>query len=163
MELYPWVVFIHVASVVLTFFAHGASAATALKLRSEREPARIAALLDLSSSSLAAAGIGLLVVFVSGIAAGIMGGWWGQLWIWASLVLLIGVSVLMTPLGVNYLNDVRRAIGLPTRDQKADAAARPLDPPELELLLRSAKPVQTALIGIVGLVILLWLMMFKPF
>src|SRR5688572_392587 len=60
MELYPWVVFIHVASVVLTFFAHGASAATALKLRSEREPARIAALLDLSGSSLAAAGIGLL-------------------------------------------------------------------------------------------------------
>ncbi len=53
--------------------------------------------------------------------------------------------------------------GWPTRDQKADAAARPLDPPELELLLRSPKPVQTALIGIVGLVVLLWLMMFKPF
>jgi hypothetical protein len=69
----------------------------------------------------------------------------------------------MTPLGVNYLNDVRRGIGLPTRDQKRDAAARPLDPAELDVLMRSPKPIQTALIGVGGLVVILWLMMFKPF
>lgn len=161
MEFYPWVVLIHVGSVVLTFFAHGASAAAALKLRSEREPARIAALLDLSSWTLAAAGIGLLVILVSGIIAGIMGGWWGQLWIWAALGVLILVSGLMTPLGVGYLNDVRSAVGVPSPRDKNPGG--PLGPEELETLLRSPKPVQTAALGVGGLLVILWLMMLKPF
>jgi hypothetical protein len=161
MEFYPWVVFIHVASVVLMFFAHGASAAVALKLRTERDPARIAALLDLSGWSLGAAGVALLVVFVSGILAGIMGGWWGQLWIWAALVILVLVSGLMTPLGVGYLNEVRRAIGVPSPRDKNPGG--PLGPTELEALLRSPKPVQMAALGVGGLLVILWLMMLKPF
>lgn len=163
MDLYPWLVFVHVVSVILAFLGHGASAATALRLRSERDPVRIAALLDLSQWSLTAAGVGILVVLVSGIVAGIVRGWWGQGWIWLSLVLFVVVGGLMTPLGGSYLNQVRRAVGVPTRDTKGDAAARPLEPAELEVLLRSPKPMQVAALGIAGLVVITWLMMFKPF
>lgn len=163
MDIYPWVVLVHVAAVVLTFFAHGASATAALRLRYERDPARIGALLDASAWSLGVAGIGLLVLLLSGITAGIMGGWWGRGWIWLSLALVIVISGLMTPLGSNYLSEVRRAIGQPTRDPKRDAAARPLSPEELDLLLRSPKPGQAAAIGLGGLLVILWLMMLKPF
>jgi hypothetical protein len=164
MQLYPWVVFLHVASVLVFTLGHGVSAAVALRVRRESEVPRIAALLELSSWSLNVAGLGLLGVIVTGIAAGIMGGWFGSVWLWASIVIFVLVGGLMTPLGRGYLDAVRVATGSPVRERKgAPPPPAPLGGAELAAVLDDRRPLLTALLGMAGLLVLTWLMMFKPF
>ena len=115
MNLYPWIVLVHVTGVTLFFIAHGAPAMVSLRLRTERDPARVLALLDLARWSMGrTAGIALLVGFVAGIVAGFVGGWWGHLWIWLALAIFVGVSLAMTPLTPmteTKLHQMRRAAG----------------------------------------------------
>ena len=44
MNFYPWIVLVHVTGVLLFFIAHGAPAMVGLRLRNERDPARVLAL-----------------------------------------------------------------------------------------------------------------------
>ncbi len=164
MEHYPWLVFLHVLSVVIFALGHGASAAVALRLRAETEPARLGALLDLSRWSLNVAGVGLLGILITGIAAGIIGSWLGAGWFWAALAIFLIVGGLMTPLARGYLDEVRQAVGVATGNRRKDAApSAVLGPADLAVVLRSSRPVVTTVIGLVGVMVLLWLMMFKPF
>ena len=164
MDLYPWVVFVHVGGAFTFVLGHGASAMAAIRLKHEREPERVQALLDLSSGSLTVAYIGLLLLLVAGVVAGFSGGWWGRLWIWSSLVLLVLIAVAMYPLGSQYYAKVRHAVGMHTYQDKKDAPDPvPSSPQELDALLMSHRPDLLAAIGGIGLLVLLWLMLFKPF
>lgn len=166
MELYPWIVFIHVASVLLFFLAHGASMAVGFRLTRERDPARVRMLLDLSSWSLGIApSIALIVGFLAGIAAGIMGGWFSQAWIWISIVLLVAVSGVMTPMVAARLNAIRAAAGTQSINPFSRKAPGPPseDPQELNRLLDAWSPAPAAIIGFGGFLAILWLMFFKPF
>ena len=89
MDWTPWLKLLHVAAGFTFALAHGVSAFTTLKLRRERDPARVIALLDLSKFSLPISDLAILVLLVSGIAAGFVGGYWGQLWIWISIGVLV--------------------------------------------------------------------------
>jgi hypothetical protein len=164
MDLYPWLVFLHIAGGFTFILGHGASAMASMRLRGEREPERVRALLDLSSGSLTIAYVGLLLLLVAGIAAAFGGSWWGRLWIWSSLVLLVLIAVAMYPLGSQYYAKVRHAVGLRTyQDKKDDPDPVPASPAELDALLTSNRPGLLAGIGGVGLLVILWLMVFKPF
>jgi hypothetical protein len=162
----PWFVLVHVLSVLAFVLLHGASAMVALRLRSEREPARIRALLELSTASLGGATAALLLILASGIVAGIVGGWWtsGRLWLWVSLALFVAVGVAMSIVAVPHLNAVRRAVGLPTRDDRPGEpmAAAEAGADELAALLMSRRPTVSATIGLGGLAVITWLMQFKP-
>ena len=58
MDLYPWIVFVHAACMLLFFIAHGTSMAVAFRVKRENDPNRLRALLDLSRASLGpAAGV----------------------------------------------------------------------------------------------------------
>jgi hypothetical protein len=82
MNWYPWVVFAHVSGMMIFFRAHGTSMAVAFRLKQERDPARVRALLDVSSWSLGVVpSVALIVGIVAGIVAGIAGGHFGRLWI----------------------------------------------------------------------------------
>jgi hypothetical protein len=136
----------------------------ATKLRSERDPARVQALLELSSMSLTGMYVGLLLLLAGGIAAGFAGGWWGRLWIWIALVLLVAIAVAMYPLGSLYYAKVRRAVGLKTFQDKKDAPApEPVSAAELDLLLSNNRAGQLMIVGSVGLLVIIWLMIVKPF
>src|SRR5437764_15347560 len=98
MDLKPfhsWLVLLHILGVFAFLLAHGASVAVAFRVRSERDPTRIRALLDLSNGYLNAMYGGLVALLIFGILAGISGAWWtsGRLWIWAALVVLVGIVV----------------------------------------------------------------------
>ena len=166
MELYPWIVFLHVVGVLVFFIAHGTSMSVAFRLKRERDPARIRALLDLSSWTFGLwTSLAFVVGVVAGIAAGIMGGWFGQAWIWIALVLLVGVSGAMTPMVAMRLNAIRAAAG--TRAINPFSRKPPEAPPvqddaELERLLAAWDPRPAALMGMASFVIILWLMYFKP-
>lgn len=164
MDLTRAIVFLHVLGAFMFAAGHGVSMFVVFQARKERDRGRLAALLDLSGWSLAIAGIGLLVLLVAGIVAGVMLGSFGRLWIWVSLVLLIVIGGLMTPIGGTYLRKLRVGLGQPARGAKPD------DPPpvpvgdgELAALQASNAPELLLAIGAGGFVVILYLMMFRPF
>ena len=164
-DLYSWVKYLHVLAVLGFLAAHGASISISFKLRGEREPERIRALLDLSGAYLNAMYGALGILVLAGIVAGVMGGWFTtSLWIWLALALLLAIMVAMYYLGTAHFNELRRAVGLPyaigSRRQP------PMDPvPEAELasLVAKGRPWTLAAIGFGGIAIIAFLMMFKPF
>src|SRR5712671_3955506 len=121
MDLTPylgWLRFLHVAGAIAFAAGHGVSLFVAFQLRHERDRARLGALLDLSSRSLTVAGIGLLILFISGIASGIALGSFGQAWIWVAIVLLVVIAGAMNPVGTMYFGRIRAALGQRTRGLK---------------------------------------------
>ena len=121
-DLHTWIVFIHVAGVIVFLVAHGVSVGVVLRLRAERDPAAVRTLVELSRGSIMAMSMGALIWLVAGIVAGFTGkggaGWWttGSYWIWVSLVLAIVIIGLMTPMGRIYLNRIRVAVGRGRQD-----------------------------------------------
>ena len=163
MDAYGAVVFIHAAAILLFFIAHGVSMAVAFALKRETEPARVRALLDLSRFSLGVPTLVLLLVgLAAGIAAGFMGGHWGRIWIWASLVILLVVGGAMTPLASLRLQPIRTAAGMATSGPRP-TEAQPEDPEEMRRLIAAWNPIPTAALGLTAFVVILWLMMDKPF
>jgi hypothetical protein len=167
MDLTPfigWIVFLHVAGAFAFAAGHGVSIFVAFQLRKERDRARIGALLDLSARSLTTAGTGLLLLFVSGIVAGIVLGSFGHAWIWISLVLLVVIAGAMNPVGTVYFSRIRAALGQRTRGAKpTDPDPVPASDAELATLLDSRRPEELLLLGGIGFLVILWLMMFRPF
>lgn len=157
-------VYLHVAAVFVFLLAHGASAGVAFKLRGERNPDRIRALLDLSVGSYIGMWVGLLALLITGIISGFLGNWWGRGWIWASIALLVAVFVIMGLYGSRYYGRVRTAVGLqPYRRTDQVTLGEVQSDEEIAALLNTNHPLILALIGFGGLLIILWLMMFKPF
>jgi hypothetical protein len=170
MNLYPWIVLIHVTGVLLFFIAHGAPAMVGIRLRTERDPARVLALLDLARWSMGrTAGIALLVGLLAGITAGFVGGWWGHLWIWLALGIFAGVSLVMTPLTPmteRKLHAMRRAGGLGIESPFGlghRGEAPPANPGELQRLLAAWNPMPTTVLGFGSFAAILALMLLKPF
>ncbi len=152
--------------MLLFFIAHGTSMAVAFRLKRERDPVAARALLDLSTWAMGwPTGILVIVGLVTGIVVGLMGGWFGQIWIWASLVLFIGVALAMTPMAASRLRAVRAAAGtVPFNPvSRTPAPAPEPNPEELSRLLDEWNPVPIAIMGLTAFLVLLWLMLFKPF
>ena len=164
MDWYPWIVFVHVAAAFTFVMGHGASMWVSDQIRHERDATRIRALLELSSRSLWMVYLGLVTLLVAGIAAGIMGGHFARGWIWAAIVVLVVIIVLMYVLASRYYGSVREAVGIRSYQTPKDAPdPTPVSPDELAALVDSRRADYIGLIGVIGLLVLLWLMMFKPF
>ena len=154
--MHRWLVFVHVAGVLAFAMAHGVSAYVTLRLPRERDPARVAQLLELSASSVGFMWNAIGVLVLAGIAAGFTGGFWGQGWIWAAIVVLIAVLVAMYVLGTTWASRLRTISGAMVEGTEA------VSPEQWEQILRSKRPHALAAIGFVGLLVLAWLMIFKP-
>ncbi len=162
--MYPWIVFLHVIGAFFFLLVHGASVVVSFKLRGERDMQRIRALLELSNYPLNAMWGTLLLLLIPGIIAGFMGNWWGRAWIWTSLGLLLGISIASWVLGTRYFNRLREAVGLPWfNGRKDNAAIPPVGPEAVAELISAGRPWLLLAIGAGGIVVITWLMMFKPF
>jgi hypothetical protein len=163
MNWQPWIVFAHVLGAFTFVLAHGVSMFVALRVRSERDPARVTTLLDLSKSAVAIAAFAVLFLLITGVAAGFIGDWWGQRWIWASIVILVLLWGYMSFRGTRYLDNVRHAVGSVGVYDKKGTEPPPADPAAAATLLASARAMELATVGGIGLVAILYLMVFKPF
>lgn len=161
MQLYPWLVLVHILAAFAFAMAHGVSAFVLYRVKEERDRARLAALADLSGGSIGIAGIALLVILVAGVWAGIDQGYFGRVWIWASIVVLVVVGGLMTPLAAIPMNKVRHALGQPIRGDKEPPV--PGDDAALAAAQASLRPELVAAVGLAGIAILVTLMSLKPF
>lgn len=162
--MYPWLVYLHLLSLFGFLLAHGASSSASFALRRERNLERIRALLELSGNSFGVMYVSLLVLLLSGITAGVIGRWWSQIWIWASLVLLIVMIGAMAGLGSSIYGAARKAAGLPYFE--GGRQRPPIEPAgegEIHAVLARGKPVLLTVIGYGGLAVIAWLMRFKPF
>ena len=163
MDWQPWLRLLHVAAGFTFALAHGVSVFTALKLRGERDPIRVNALLDLSKFSLPVTDIAIVVLLVSGIAGGFVGGYWGHLWIWISIGVLVFLFAFMSVRGVKHHDAIRHALGLAGFYDHKGATIPEADPAALAKALDSPRALELAAVGFIGLGVLLWLMVVKPF
>jgi len=149
-SLYLWLKYVHLLGLTLFLLGHGVSAGCSLVLRRPLSDAARASLLQLSirGNFVSFPGLGLLLV--TGVWMGFVGSWWHWGWIWAAIVVLVAVAVAMSAQSVPY-HKAREAVG----------GTKPEG--ELESQLKGARPVVMAVIGTVGLVVLIFLMVFKPF
>jgi uncharacterized membrane protein len=163
LDLYGAVVFVHATTILLFFIAHGTSMAVAFALKRETDPARVRALLDLSRFSLGVPVVVLVVTgLLTGIVAGFMGDHWGTGWMWISIVLFVLVGGLMTPLATFRLRPIRAAAGMPAETGAPEAPPQE-DPEELRRLIDAWNPLVPAGTGLVAFIVILYLMLAKPF
>jgi len=162
--MHPWLVFLHVLSVFGFLIAHGVSVNVAFTLLHERNLERIKALLELSGNSYRVMYPSLYLLFLTGLIAGFTGKWWGEGWIWVSIVLLIALVIAMAVLGGALYSGARKAAGLPYAERGKPMPAIPPAPrADLDAILAKGKPVLLTVIGYGGVALIAWLMMFKPF
>ena len=144
---YVWLKFFHLFGLALFLFGHGISGGASFALRSTA-PASARQLLQLSQRSAIVANPGLLIVIITGVWMGFAGSWWGRGWIWAAVAVLV--------LLIGFMLFIARPYYL-----ARDASGQPDD--VLVQRLSRTRPLLAAVIGGVGLLILIALMVIKPF
>jgi plastocyanin len=154
--VHRWWVWLHIAGALGFAMAHGVSAYATLRLPRERDPARVSQLLELSASSVGFMWNAIGVLLIGGIAAGFTGHFWGQAWIWAAIVVLIAVIVAMYAMATTWATRLRTISAAMSQGTEAVSAE------QYEAILRSRRPHAIAAVGFIGLLVLLWLMVFKP-
>jgi len=142
--MYQWIVFIHIASVMGLLLVHPVT--VAFHLKEERNDTRIRELLEVSEAASALRWVFFGLTVASGIVLGFMGSWWGTAWIWAALVIFVAIGLVMNLYGGR------------TIDRIADTR----DDVEMERLLTRFRPGILAVTGTGGLLLILYLMLFKP-
>jgi len=162
-DMYEWIVLLHVIGAFMFVAAHGVSMVIAFRLRSERDRTRQATLLETSAIGVYASYAGLLLLLAGGIWAGFAGGLWGRLWIWAALAILVIVIVVMYAVATPFYGRMRAAAGLAQYVARADQFKPPATEADLEMLATSNRPIVLALVGGLGLLLIVWLMVIKPF
>jgi len=160
----PWLIFIHILGSITFFLAHGTSIAMAFQLRRETDLARIRALLDLSMSTMVAMFIAFMVMGISGLIMPFILKIWNKGWIWASIVLMIIVFLYMAFMNDKRYKHLRRMVGLPYMiGGKTFPAEEPASQAEVEEHIRKLNVNELMIVGYVIPIIVLWLMVFKPF
>jgi len=148
-RFYLWLKFFHIVGIGAFLVAHGVSAGSSLILRRASTDDVRAPLLRASIQSAAVFYPALLVIVVTGVWMGFVGSWWRTGWIWTGIGTLVVVIVVMSAMSMPY--------------HKARDAANAKPPTELEPALKRARPLELAVVGTIGLLILFFLMVFKPF
>jgi len=132
-QVYRWLLYVHIASVLGFVLLHGMSTGMLLSLRSPQSAEATA--LRQQSTTWRFGSYGFLgVVVLTGVALGVQGNWWRYGWIWAAIVIVVAAVLALGAIGIR----LRR-----TRSR-------------VRVWLIS-------IIGMVGLLLLLWLMVLKPF
>ena len=144
-SLYLWLKFLHIVGLVAFVMPHAVSAAVSFLVRGQVTP-QTRRFLMLSQLTSFASNPGLLLLVVTGVWMGFIANWWGQKWIWTAIVVLVLVAAGMGALSRPYHM---------ARESKDDAA--------LADRLGKARPAAVAAIGGIGLLVLIFLMVFKPF
>jgi hypothetical protein len=148
--------FVHLAGVFGFLLAHGVSVSVLFRLQKERNPERVSELIELSASSIRAFYVSLLVLLAGGIVAGFLGHWWSQGWIWAGIGVLVVTMLAMYAMARPYY----RRVSFVARAMAGGSGA--VTQEQFDAILTSSRPRAVAAIGFLGLLLILYVMVFKP-
>jgi plastocyanin len=154
--MHRWWVFLHVAGVFAFLSAHGVSMYVTLRLPRERDARRVSQLLELSASSVGVMWNAIGVLLLGGILAAFTGHFWGEVWLWVSIVVFGVLIAAMTTMGTGWAKRLRTISAAMVEGTEAISSQ------QFEEILRSRQPYTIAGIGFGGLLLILWLMLFKP-
>ena len=158
--MYMWVVYLHVLVIFVFLVQHAAEIWVSFRLREQKEPEGVyATYAFMPANNIRNLRITYLLIILTGAAAGFITTWWRQGWMWTALGVMIAIWIVMRRVSSGYLTAVD---GIAERAIKNRA-----DPSALEIFraeLQSRKePLILGAISMLGGLIILWLMMFKPF
>jgi len=160
---YAWATFLHFVAVGAFLLMHGPSVFVIFRIRTERDPVRLKALLELSALTIGGLHMAMLLLVASGVWLAFLGDWWGSWWVWASLVVLVAMWAIMQLLGSRHYDRLRGAVGARMFYLKKGQAQPPPESfPPLDTLLASRRPFVMLAVGLGGLLLLFALMTFKP-
>jgi uncharacterized membrane protein len=148
--------FAHLAGVFGFLLAHGVSVNVAFRIRKERDRVKIKDLISLSGSSVRLMYISLGLLLLGAFAMTFQVHLWGALWIRLSLGILIATVIFMIGMASPYYRRVSEAVEL-----RPSGVPRKSDE-ELEAILKSPLPMIVAGVGFAALLVILYLMIFKP-
>jgi Predicted integral membrane protein (DUF2269) len=155
--VYQWWVFIHIVGVVGFVLSHGVSTGMALRIRNERSPDAIRALLQVSGSATGVFYLSTLLLLVGGIVAGVDAGWFDQAWIGVALGVFLAEMVFMWAVTAPYYRRIRQIMTI------EEAGGSAVGAEEIQAMLRSPVPILSFWVGLVGLLFIVYLMVLKPF
>src|SRR6266511_1183180 len=154
--MYNWWVLLHLTGVFVFLVAHGVSVGVLFRLRRERDPSKVAALLELSAGSVRAFYGGLVILLVGGFAAVATGHLWSKPWFWIALGVLVLASVGMVLMATPYY----RRVGFVSRAMVGGTEA--VTKEQFDEVLRDNRSNSVAAMGSVALAIILYMMVMKP-
>ena len=99
------------------------------------------------------------LIILTGAVAGFMSTWWKQGWMWTALAVMILIWIVMYRFGRSYLTAVDGITEQALKDKDDKSAIEKF---RQDLKSRREPEIMTAF-SAVGILIILWLMMFKPF
>lgn len=155
--MYRYWVLLHIAGVLAFMAIHGVSMFTAFRIRHlELDRTRIADAIAFSGTTTRPMYVSLVVLVVAGSVAGYQGKWLDDWWIWIAVVVLVAATGLMTALAAPYFRRITEACAV-----RPSGVPRTSDE-ELTSLLNGSTTTVITVIGSVALLIILYLMIFKP-
>jgi len=153
---YKTVLFLHILSVLALLAAHGVSMVVMYRIRPERDRRKIMDLVTLSGETTLPMYVSLGGIILFGVLAGIDGRYFGEAWIWVSLVLLLLIVGLMTAVAKPYFARIKEAC------QVRPSGVPRVSDEELGQILGGGTAHLITAIGVIGLLAILYLMIFKP-
>lgn len=154
---WQWWLFLHITGVLAFVGAHGVSMVVLYRIRGERDRQRIAELIAFSGTTTRPMYISLGVLTLGGVGAGLTLHLFSAWWLWISIIILLVTIGLMTALAKPYFRKITAAC-----EVRPSGVPRVSDE-ELEQLLGSGEALVITAIGGIGLLAILYLMLFKPF
>lgn len=155
--MYRYWFMLHILGVVAFMAAHGASMFTMFRVRNlDLDRARIADAISFSGTTTRPMYISLAVLVIAGFVAGVQGNWLDDWWLWIAVVVLLVTTGLMTAIAAPYFRRITEACGV-----RPSGVPRTSDE-ELTALLHGPTTTLITVIGTVGLLVILYLMIFKP-
>jgi amino acid transporter len=154
---WQWWLLLHITGVLAFVGAHGVSMVVLYRVRGERDRRRIAELIAFSGTTTRPMYFALGVLTLGGVGAGLTLHLFSAWWLWISIIILLVTIGLMTALAKPYFRKITAAC-----EVRPSGVPRVSDE-ELELLLSSGDAHVITAIGGIGLLAILYLMLFKPF
>jgi hypothetical protein len=155
--MYRWWVLLHIVGVAGFLTAHGVSMYVLYQVRAvDLDRGKILGLLTFSGATTMPMYVSVLLLLVGGIAAGISGRWFSYAWIWISLLILLLTTAGMYVVAKPYFERLKAAC-----EVRPSGVPRVSDE-ELKQILDGHATTTVAAIGGAGLLIILYLMVFKP-
>jgi hypothetical protein len=154
---YAWIRFLHIASAIGFMAIHGASVVVLYAVRNESDRGRIESLLGFSAKTVIAMYLSLVAVIGTGFWLGfVVPGYFSQPWYWLALGLLVLTTAFMWLVARPFGKRIRAAC-----EMRSSGVPRISDE-QLGQILRSQKTNVITAIGVIGLGVILYLMVFRP-
>jgi hypothetical protein len=152
-----WWKFLHLLGLVGFLSSHGVSIFVLDRIRkADLDRGRITQLISLSGQTTVPMYVSLAILLAGGIGAGLTAHDFWHLWLVVSIVILVVTVGFMTSIAAPYFKQITaacevRPTGVPRKSDE-----------ELQALINGSKNRLINVIGFVGLLSILYLMIFKP-